>query len=72
MSEHVLQEIVTLVVSNIFWRACNLIPPFQVKIFQIFPVLVTKQEISIFSAKMDSGELKPARKPYIGLTLPMK
>ena len=27
-----------------------------------------------FSEKMDSGELKPARKPYIniGLTLPMK
>ena len=25
-----------------------------------------------FSAKIDSGELKPARKPYIGLTLPMK
>ena len=62
MSEHVLQEIVTLVVSNIFWRACNLIPPFQVKIFQIFPVLVTKQEISIFFSKNGFRRTKTSQK----------
>ena len=48
-AEHVLQEIVTtrvLVVSIIFRRACNFITLFQIKIFQKFPVLVTKQEVS--------------------------
>ena len=34
--------------------------------------IVTKTGNKYFSAKIDSGELKPARKPYNGLTLPMK